>query len=222
MCMRFARESKLSLIEKAFDINKVLTKIEQSYNVAPTHRVVSVVNEGGSNNLVDFKWGLIPSWSKDDKFATKLCNARSETIAEKPSFRDAFRKRRCLVVATGYYEWFTQGKLKTPMLFTMKSREPFGLAGIWESWISPENEKIETCSIITTEANELAKPVHDRMPVIMPGELINDWLHPENQNVSELTELLNPYPSDEMEKYEVSRIVNSPKNNTPECVRPVN
>ncbi len=217
--MRFARESKLSLIEKAFDINKVLTKIERSYNVAPTQRVVSVINDGGTNILTDFKWGLIPSWAKDDSFATKLCNARSETIAEKPSFRSAFRERRCLVIATGYYEWYTEGKMKIPVFFHLKTKEPFGIAGIWETWKSPENETVETCSIITTEANETAKQIHDRMPVIMPYDRIPDWLDPSNRNKDSLLDMLKPYSPEEMGMYRVSPIVNSPRNNAPECVQ---
>ncbi len=218
--MRFARESKLSLIEKAFNIDKVLTKIQESYNIAPTHKIVSVVSDGNSRSLVEFKWGLIPSWAKDDSFATKLCNARSETIAEKPSFRNAFKSRRCLIIATGYYEWYSENKQKVPVFFHLNSHKPFGMAGLWESWISPDKEKIDTCSIITTDSNDLIKLIHHRMPVLISSENEDEWLDPTNKDTIALQRLLLPFDPDPMAMYKVSQIVNSTRNNTPDCVIP--
>jgi len=189
------------------------------YNIAPTQSVI-VVNDTGQRQLVQMRWGLIPSWAKDPAIGNRMINARAETLTVKPAFRVALRKRRCLILADGFYEWQKKEKIKQPMFIRLKSREPFGFAGLWEHWNSPEGEEILTCTIITTEANELLKQVHERMPVILPREKEDEWLDP-NAEPSRLLELLKPYPSDLMEFYEVSRLVNSPANDTPDCIVPV-
>jgi putative SOS response-associated peptidase YedK len=150
-----------------------------------------------------------------------MINARGETVAEKASFRRPFKKRRCIIAADGFYEWRKEGTVKVPVYVFLKSRQPFGLAGLFDSWNSPEGEEIRTCTIITTDANELLRSVHDRMPVIIPEEWRDLWLDPKNPDEKFLRELLGPYPSDLMDHHDVSRFVNSPKNDSPECIQPV-
>jgi putative SOS response-associated peptidase YedK len=141
---------------------------------------------------------LIPSWSKDPSIANKLINARAETVDKKPSFRDAFKKRRCLIVADGFYEWKKEGKSKVPLYFYLKSGRPFGFAGLYETWTSPGKKEISTCAIITTDANELIKPIHDRMPVILPKDKERVWLDSDVVDASLLLSILKPYPASEM------------------------
>ena len=191
------------------------------YNIAPTQEVLVLLCEGNVRRLGVCRWGLIPSWAKDPKIGHKLINARAETLFEKPSFRSAVRERRCLVLADGFYEWRMTEKGKSPVYIHLRSKRPFGFAGLWESWISPEGQKITTCAIVTTQANELMKPIHERMPVIVPKESYAIWLNPEIQSEKELADLLRPYPASEMEAYEVSRLVNAPGNDRPECIAPV-
>ena len=166
------------------------------------------------------KWGLIPSWAKDPKIGYKMINARAETVAEKQSFRSSFKKHRVLIPANGFYEWKKEGKSKIPFYISLKSGAPFGFAGLLSEWISPEKKQICTCTIITTGANDLLQNIHDRMPVIIKKEEEDMWLHnEEDRNV--LQALLKPYPSDEMDYYAVSTMVNSPANNSPECIKPL-
>jgi putative SOS response-associated peptidase YedK len=148
-----------------------------------------------------------------------MINARAETVTEKASYRNAFKKRRCLVVADGFYEWQNTGDAKRPMYIRLKSGKPFGFAGLYEVWKSPEGKELTTCTIITTEANELMKPIHERMPVIIPAELLDKWLDPAIEGKEQLLDMLRPYPAGEMEAYPVSKRVNSPRNNSPECIK---
>jgi putative SOS response-associated peptidase YedK len=172
----------------------------------------------GVKALIPVRWGLIPSWAKDMSVGSKMINARAETISEKPSYRNAFKKRRCLVVADGFYEWQSFSGAKRPIYIRFKSGRPFGFAGLYEIWNSPEGEEITTCTIITTQANELMRPIHERMPVIIPKEKEELWLDPKTEEQSLLFSLLKPYPADQMEAYPVSKKVNSPKNNSPDCL----
>jgi putative SOS response-associated peptidase YedK len=165
----------------------------------PNQLIPAIINYNGENQLVCFRWGLIPSWSKDPSIASKLINARAETVDKKPSFRDAFKKRRCLIVADGFYEWRKDGKGKEPLYYYLKSGRPFGFAGLYETWISPDKKEIHTCVIITTGANELIAPVHDRMPVIVSGEQEQTWLGNEIEDKTILLSVLNPYPYDKMD-----------------------
>jgi putative SOS response-associated peptidase YedK len=158
-----------------------------------------VICHNGINQLVCYRWGLIPSWSRDPSIAEKLINARAETVDKKPSFKDALKKRRCLIVADGFYEWKREGKSKMPLYFYLKSARPFGFAGLYETWISPDKKEINTCVIITTAANELIAPIHDRMPVIVSGEQENIWLQSDVSKISDLLSLLKPYPAGEMD-----------------------
>lgn len=224
MCGRYSLYADYRVILERFDIDEVSFEEEEyaeNFNVAPSQQVVAVVNDGKKNRLGFLKWGLVPPWAKDEKIGYKMINARSETAAEKPSFRNAFKKKRCLVVADSFYEWKRTDDGKTPMRIKLKSGEPFAFAALWESWKSPEGKTVNTCSILTTKANELMDTIHDRMPVILTKEAEKIWLDPNVQDAEELGRLLQPFDSNELEAYEVSDAVNSPKNNGPELIKKV-
>ena len=191
------------------------------YNIAPTQRILTITNDGQSKIPQPMRWGLIPSWAKDTSVGSRMINARAETLAERPSFRAAFRRRRCLVVADSFYEWKRRGRARTPMRISLKSGQLFAFAGLWESWTSPGGHRILSCAIITTAANHFIAPIHDRMPVILPPDAESAWLDPNLQDTATLSILLTPYPSDLMTAYEVSSLVNSPANDVPECITPV-
>ena len=190
------------------------------FNIAPTQEVLTVTNDGSENRAQFMKWGLIPFWAKDPSIGNRMINARAETVVEKPSFRQAFQKRRCLVIADGFYEWrrVPGSKTKIPMRIILKTAEPFGFAGLWERWKSPEGEWIRSCTIITTTPNALMEPIHNRMPVILSRESEAQWLDQSEEDVSVLRELLIPYSALEMDAYEVSSLVNSPKNDMPDVI----
>lgn len=198
MCGRFVLLTDLSKIVQSFDIQEVSGEYLPGVNISPGQMIAAVIHDS-INRLVDFKWGLIPAWAKDPAIGNKMINARAETVSEKPSFRQAFRKRRCLIVADGFYEWKTEAGKKRPIRFYLRSGEPFGLAGLYETWVSPGKVPINTCTIITTDANGLVSSVHDRMPVIVSKEDEAFWIDPENQNQKKLLSILKPYPADQME-----------------------
>ncbi len=221
MCGRFTLSTKLSDIKRTFNIKEVEAAPEASYNIAPTQPVAVVVARDGVNTLESMRWGLIPFWAKDQAIGSKMINARAETLTEKPAFKRPFKSQRCLVVADGFYEWRKVGTKKIPMFVRLKSKRPFGFAGLYDTWKTPEGDHIASCTIITTPPNALLKPIHDRMPVIIPKDEYELWLDSTIQDVGELMPLLQPYSAKEMEAYEVSRMVNSPANNSPECIAPV-
>ncbi|WP_338471972.1 SOS response-associated peptidase [Niallia sp. XMNu-256] len=223
MCGRFTLTAEFSEIIDRFVIQAAIHEeiYQTSYNVAPSHSVISVINDGVKNRLGYLRWGLIPSWAKDEKIGYKLINARAETLAEKPSFRDAFRNRRCIVIADSFYEWKRhEDGTKSPMRIHLKSNELFAMAGIWERW-KKGSETIFTCSIITTAPNQMMQGIHDRMPAILEKEHEQLWLDPRVQDPDLLGECLHPYPTQQMEAYKVSNIVNSPKNNHPQCIEKI-
>ena len=189
------------------------------FNIAPTQPVMALANNR-PERFDYFHWGLIPSWAKDPSIGNRMINARAETLAQKPAFRSALRRRRCLVPADGFYEWRKEadGKTKTPMYIRLKSGEPFAFAGLWEVWHAPDGSVVPSCTLVTGEPNEVVRPVHDRMVVILPRDRYDQWLDPGEQRAAKLEELLKPYPAEEMEAYEVSRTVNNPKNDVPACV----
>ena len=199
MCGRFVLITNLKNIQKNFNIQEVSCESQPSWNIVPNQSVPVIIRHNGINQLVCYRWGLIPSWAKDPSIADKLINARAETVDKKPSFRDAFKKRRCLIVADGFYEWKREGKSKIPLYFNLKSGRPFGFAGLYETWMSPDKKEINTCVIITTEANELIAPVHDRMPVILSSDQERAWLDSDTFDVPVLKSILKPYPADEMD-----------------------
>jgi putative SOS response-associated peptidase YedK len=199
MCGRFALASDLKKIAEDFAVRETSSDFRASWNIRPGQYVPVVIRRGGQNILEFFLWGLIPSWAKDPSIGNKLINARAETIGEKASFRAAFLKRRCLIVADGFYEWKQDGKMKVPLYFYLKSGEPFGLAGLYESWVSPDQRQINTCTIITTEANALMRPIHKRMPVIVSKEQEKIWLRDDINDSTTLVEVLKPYPAEKMD-----------------------
>lgn len=213
MCGRFALTAPASTIAEVFQVD-VLPDVLPRYNIAPTTDVACVVQKDGQNVMKTFRWGLIPSWAKDRKMAYQTINARAESVATKPAFRSAFKRRRLLVLADGFYEWErTDPKNKVPHLIQLREGKPFGMAGLWERWTDPETaEEVVTCSIVTTGPNDLMKGIHDRMPVILPEEHWATWLDPEVQDGARLQELLVPFPADGMQERAVSRKVGDVKN----------
>jgi putative SOS response-associated peptidase YedK len=223
MCGRYALFASFDDILDRFELRERFAPFAYAprYNIAPTQPVLAITtSEQGERHLTHLRWGLIPSWAKDPKIGNRMINARAETIREKPSFRRSFERRRCLIIANGFYEWRREGTHKIPIFIRLKSGQPFGFAGLWDLWRSPQGDEVPSCTIITTEANELMKPIHDRMPVILPKAAESAWLDPEQKGGSELTELLTAYPSEKMEAYPVSPRVNSPQAEGPECIEP--
>jgi len=224
MCGRFTLTATFTEIIQRFEIDAAIQEelYNPNYNVAPSQSVLSVINDGSKNRLGFLRWGLIPPWSKEMKIGYKMINARAETIAEKPSFRNPFQKKRCLIIADSFYEWKRhEDKTKTPMRIKLKSDGLFAMAGLWERWISPQGESIYSCSVITTTPNELVKDIHDRMPVILKPSDEKIWLDPAISDIDQLNQLLMPMTHDLMETYEVSSLVNSPKNNSIELIREI-
>jgi putative SOS response-associated peptidase YedK len=219
MCGRYTLSTPVGKLAEEFDLSGSLPDLQSSYNVAPTQEVPAVVAGNGGRRLEMLRWGLIPSWADDPGIGSRMINARSETVAEKPSFRRAFKERRCLIPADGFYEWQKTNGSKQPYYFRMKDGRPFAFAGLWESWAG--DGEIRSCTILTTDANHLVGEIHQRMPVILPSEYYELWLEPAVREPDQLLPLLNPYPTDEMEAYPVSRRVNSPSNDDPGCVERV-
>lgn len=222
MCGRYSFTQVAEALADKFQVKEV-PPLSPRYNIAPTQQIatVSVNSESSERQLKMLRWGLIPSWAKDVKMGAKLINARAETVAEKPAFRAAFKKRRCLILADGFYEWQTQNGEKQPFYFRLENGETFAFAGLWEHWEKGEGEPIESCTILTTEANELMRPIHDRMPVILEAKNYEQWLDPEAKKIELLQSFLQPYPSEEMSAYPVSTKVNNPKNDRAECIQPI-
>src|SRR5262245_43399206 len=219
VCGRFVRQIFIDTIVDEFGVQEVSCDLNPSYNVAPTQQV-AVIIEDGVKQLVSVRWGLVPSWAQDLSGGSKLINARAETINQKAVFKEAFQQRRCLVVADGFYEWQKTGAAREPVFIRLKSGRGFGFAGLYENWTSPDGENIRTCTIITTEPNEVTRTIHDRMPVIIPKDQEDRWLDPGCQDPEALLALLRPYPGEEMETCQVSTLVNSPTNDSPECIVP--
>lgn len=223
MCGRFTLIASPEEIAEAFDVTDVPQTLAPRYNIAPTQPVAAVrVNPGtGRKELAHFHWGLIPFWSKDPSIGGRLINARSETAAEKPAFRAAFKYRRCIIPASGFYEWQKQNGSKQPLYIYHADKELLGLAGLWEHWQSPDGSEIESCTILTTGPNELMKPIHNRMPVILEPVDYETWLYEEEPHLDQLNHLLRPAPEDMLVARPVSNYVNRPQNEGPDCIAPL-
>ena len=222
MCGRFTLFTDIEEIKDRFDIQGSFDEEYQfSYNIAPSHSVLSVINDGARNRLGYLRWGLIPFWAKDEKVGYKMINARAESIAEKASFKNAYKKKRCLIIADSFYEWKKEPERKIPMRIKLKNHAPFGMAGLWESWKSPEGINIYSCSVITTVPNELMTSIHDRMPVILKPEDEKDWLNPSINDPAYLQQYLKSFDPKQMEAFEVSTDVNSTKNNSPNLIQQI-
>ena len=220
MCGRYVFDEDGQVIGYVYGVPKSRqTEINRRYNIAPTTKV-PVIRQGEQGRRIDLlRWGLIPFWAKDAKVGYSLINARGETVAEKPSFREAFKRRRCLMPASGFYEWqkIAGAKVKQPYYITLQSGEPMTFAGLWEAWKNPEGEIVESCTIVTTEANEMMAKLHDRMPVILDKKDWDAWLDP-GANKESLLSLICPYPADEMRAWPVSTTVNKAGVDTPSLV----
>jgi putative SOS response-associated peptidase YedK len=219
MCGRYTLKTPANVLVERFDLDDYPSSITPSYNIAPTQEVAAVVEEDQKRKLEMLRWGLIPSWAKDPSIGNKMINARAETVSEKPSFRKAFKVRRCLILADGFYEWQRTDNSKQPYHIKLEDDSPFAFAGLWETW-GMNGEEIRSCAVITTEANQLMNEIHHRMPVILHPEDYELWLDPNFDEKEPLTSLLKPYPADAMEAYPVSRRVNKPSNNEPSVLEP--
>jgi putative SOS response-associated peptidase YedK len=221
MCGRFTLITSGEAIAEQFHLPQV-PELTPRYNVAPSQPVAAVrrSSHNGGRELALFQWGLVPSWAKDPKIGSRMINARSETAAEKPSFRAAFKRRRCLVPADGFYEWQRQEGGKQPFYIRMQSGQPFALAGLWEHW-EGAGGIIESCTLLTTEPNDLVRPLHNRMPVVLAPQDYDLWLDVSIQDRDLLQPLLKPYPSPDMVAYPVSTWVNRPANDGPRCIEPL-
>jgi len=220
MCGRFTfiLPSRKKLQDQ-FAVTAIPENLASRYNAAPSQNLPVITNEQ-PKNIVLYRWGLVPHWAKDIKIGYKMINARAETITEKPSFKNAFKKRRCLVLADGFYEWQKNKDGKIPHRIMLKDKSPFGFAGLWESWKDDQGKELRSFTIITTESNALVKNFHDRMPVILSPEQKNDWLDFDLQQ-EKLIKMLKPYPENKMTAYPVSSLVNSPKNDVPEVIQEI-
>lgn len=223
MCGRFTLTVDASELQEQFPwINIPNIEIVPRYNIAPTQPVAVIPNDG-KNNLDFYIWGLIPSWSKDPTIGNRMINARSETLAEKPSFRNAFKRRRCLIPASGFYEWSLnkEKNQKTPYYILRKDNRVFSFAGLWEIWYDPDGSEIRSCTIITTQPNSLIRPLHNRMPVILDEANYEEWLAADEQNPDELSRLLTSYSPELMQVYPISKAVNNPKIDQATLIEPI-
>ncbi len=221
MCGRFRVARKKEILETAFDADGALDELDWAprYNVAPGQEIVVVRQDAAkpTRRMSQMRWGLIPAWASDPSIGYKTINARAETAATMPSFREPFRARRCLIPADGFYEWKRERKQKLPFCFTLLDESVFALAGLWEGWKSPQGQLIESCTILTTTPNELMRDIHDRMPVILARDRYDLWLDPGFKKVEELQPLLKPYPAEAMRRFRVSPRLNQVNNDDPEC-----
>jgi putative SOS response-associated peptidase YedK len=212
MCGRFAFYSPHEAVARLFGVADA-PEVEPRYNIAPTQFVAAVRESGGPREVAMLYWGLVPSWAKEKSIGARMINARSETLAEKPSFRNAWKRRRCLVLADGYYEWQRSGATKQPHFISFAGGMPFGMAGLWERWRDPgSGEPLESCCIVTTSPAPAIAHVHDRMPVIIPPDAYAEWLDPDNAATDRLARLLVPCESPELQARPVSRRVNDARN----------
>jgi putative SOS response-associated peptidase YedK len=247
MCGRYTLRTPVSELQAEFELTAAPAELVERFNIAPTQPVPVVLN-GGERALELVRWGLIPFWAKDAKIGSTMINARSETLADKPAFKDSLKRKRCLVLADGFYEWApapaappepppAQGSLfeaptpkppkvkkgaagKTPMHIRKQSRKPFAFAGLWDTWRQSDGTFLKSCTIITTTANALMSRFHDRMPVILAPEQYDAWLNPEEVELADALEFVKPYALDDLEAFPVSSLVNSVKNDVAECLTP--
>jgi putative SOS response-associated peptidase YedK len=220
MCGRFALTVDVASVAEKFGVQPgtPVPHTSQRYNIAPTQPVATVLRNG-STHIEELRWGLIPSWSKDESIGARMINARAETLAEKSSFKRLLRSKRCLIIADGFFEWRQENGQKTPMYITMKDGQPFAFAGLWDSWKNPAtSQPLRTCTIITTQPNAVVEPIHNRMPAILLPEAYESWLDPDIEDDQFLSHWLAPYPGEAMTARPVSRLVNDPRHDSPEVI----
>ena len=223
MCGRFTLTVDPADLQEVFNwVDFGNASYTPRFNIAPTQPIAVVANTG-ENKLDFFSWGLVPFWAKDPSIGSRMINARSETLAEKPSFRNAYKRRRCLVLADGFFEWqkIPGQKTKIPTYIQMKDQKPFAFAGLWEEWNSADGSQILSATIITTSPNELMAPIHNRMPVILPPSSYEQWLEPGEIDSQNLNPLLQPYDANQMTAFPVSTLVNNPRHDSPQNIKPL-
>lgn len=219
MCGRFTITLEPAFFQQEFELGKMPSEWQPRYNVAPSQEI-PVVIDGDKRDVTLMRWGLIPHWAKDSSIGQRMINARAETISEKPSFRQAFEQRRCLILADGFFEWQKKpGEASVPFYIRLKSGKPFAFAGLWDRWMAPDGKEVFSCTIITCRPNELIAPIHDRMPVMLDKERAWKWLQPATR--PELENQLQPFPAEAMEAYPISKAVNNIRLDTPELLRRV-
>jgi putative SOS response-associated peptidase YedK len=224
MCGRFVQKSPLHTIQQFFDAETELLDRVPNYNVAPTQQIISIVKHGNKNRMETLHWGLVPFWARDISMGPGMINARAETVAEKPGFRNAFKKRRCLIPADGFYEWKGEKGDKQPYYITGDSAGPFAFAGLWEKWTDkehPEETVYKSCTIITTAARGSIGEIHQRMPVVLSPEFYEKWLKTDNQDPKALAIILQEGMVFDFKYHPVSKLVNAVKNNNPSCIEPM-
>ncbi len=220
MCGRSSlHDAPVSVLER-FSLPPVVPGFKPRYNIAPTQEQLTIfAGDTGRAQLSPLRWGLVPAWAQDRSIGARMINARSDTLATKDTWESLLRKRRCLVLADGYYEWTSTDKSRTPVFFHLAGHRPFAMAGVWDRW-EKDGESLETCAIITTDANPLAAKFHHRMPVLLSLDGAEEWIDPATRT-RRAVELMVPYKETDLECYEVSRFVNKPANDSPECIEPV-
>jgi putative SOS response-associated peptidase YedK len=228
MCGRITSTFEFGDLRVRWNLNGDFPMYSRRYNIAPEqisssteNKVPVILRHGGENACRLMHWGLIPNWAKDPSVGNRMINARAESLREKPAFKQLVETRRCIVPADGFYEWRKEGKRKVPMWFHLRSSEPFAFAGLWDTWRKPNGNKLDTFTIITTEPNELMRPIHNRMPVILRREDEEQWLDVSRTSFAKSRSLLKPYPDELMYAHDVSQLVNSAKYDGPECIEPV-
>lgn len=221
MCGRFTLVTNLEKWKERFQIEVIPFEGKPRYNIAPSQHIPAIILDRGHRRIGQLKWGLVPAWAADETGGYKMINARCETLHEKPAFKQLFVKKRCIVPADSFYEWMQSITGKQPMRIMMKSGEPFAFAGLYDTWTNPVGEKVHTCTIVTTQANELIENIHERMPVILKKEDEKIWLDREKYDQLKLQSLFTPNDSNEMLVYPVSTKVGSPKNDDPSCIQEI-
>jgi putative SOS response-associated peptidase YedK len=221
MCGRYTLKSRPEQIAEKFGV-EVPSTLSVRFNIAPTQLVLAIRAKPGTHEreLVALHWGLVPFWADEPDIGRKMTNARSETAATKPAFRSCFRARRCLILADGFYEWQARDGKKQPYYIRLKSGEPFGMGGLWDRW-DKQDKPIESCTILTTDANEPMMAIHKRMPVVIPPECFDIWLDPAEKDIGRLSKLLRPFHPDEMTAYPISTLVNNAKQDSAKCIEPL-
>ncbi|WP_339287750.1 SOS response-associated peptidase [Paenibacillus sp. FSL E2-0201] len=220
MCGRYTITVTMEeLMVRYFANDSTIIHYAPKYNAAPMQQIPAVINTGSSNKLGELRWGLVPSWAKDDKIGSKMINARAESLLEKPSFKRLVSSRRCIIPSDGFYEWKVQGSSKQPMRIVMRDGGIFSMAGLYDIWMDPEGNKLSTCTIITTTPNDLMAEIHNRMPVILKPEDETEWLDRGNQDTTSLIKLLKPYDQNQMRAYPVSTAVGNVRNDTKELIK---
>lgn len=221
MCGRYTLTVNPGKVSEGFEKYAFPARFAPRFNIAPSQPVLAIPNDG--RDTADFfHWGLVPSWAKDLTIGNRLINARGETLAEKPAFRGVYKYKRCLIPADGFYEWKTQPgtKIKVPHFIHLKNGKPFALAGLWDEWHAPDGSVLRSCAIVTTAPNDLMAPIHNRMPVILHPKDYPEWLDRAARKPESLNHLITAFPSELMEAYPVSTLVNSPANDSAECILP--